>query len=294
MLTPLYSSFDHSFFRTPSSKPLASRISAASFTVRRYSSPFIYKCVANSVMDLIHMLCEGLIWFFVSHPLIVVFLLNRSGSLRAYFSVSSTRVPQSSCGLDSTHGGRETVVAIFAVGVASFGVVAFGKTQIGGLGTLPLSDDSLSRPMSRQGQCKPGLQQLSLAPQESRVRRGGGVRTWTGPGAEAYGSRRRDTGMTGAQWEGVPVVQPGQPEVAELRAACGFPRLALFRCPVLSHQAQPSRPHFSRNRSIISIASVSLTSIRSRVSSSPRSHSTIALVCPHVRSRRSDSSVIPS
>ena len=31
-------------------------------------------------------------------------------------------------GLDSSHGGREAVVAIVAINVASFGVLAFGKT----------------------------------------------------------------------------------------------------------------------------------------------------------------------
>ena len=30
----------------------------------------------------------------------------------------------------------------------------------------------------------------------------------------------------------------------------GFPELPLVLYPILSHQAQPSRPHFSRNRSI--------------------------------------------
>ena len=30
----------------------------------------------------------------------------------------------------------------------------------------------------------------------------------------------------------------------------GFPELRLVLCPILSHQAQPSRPHFSLNRSI--------------------------------------------
>jgi hypothetical protein len=40
-------------------------------------------------------------------------------------------------GPDSAHGRCEAVVAIAAISVASFGVLAFGKTQIGGAGLFP-------------------------------------------------------------------------------------------------------------------------------------------------------------
>ena len=45
--------------------------------------------------------------------------------------------------------------------------------------------------------------------------------------------------------------------------AVGFPRLPWFRRAILSHQAQPSRPHFSRNRPISSSASDLLIFLKS-------------------------------
>src|SRR6266566_2657792 len=71
--------------------------------------------------------------------------------------------------------------------------------------------------MSRRG--RSGVARLGV----SQDRRGGGVRTWTGPGARACGCRHRGRATKDALLGDVLAVRTVQPVAAELRAACRLP-----------------------------------------------------------------------
>jgi hypothetical protein len=86
-------------------------------------------------MDLVHKLFHGLVWFVSDR--FKEFLLE---PIRLFEGILLCIFDQGAAlelGLDSAHGGCEAVVAIVAISVATFGVVAFGKTQIGGAGLFP-------------------------------------------------------------------------------------------------------------------------------------------------------------
>src|SRR5262249_49862547 len=82
-----------------------------------------------------------------------------------------------------------------------------------------------STPRSRRGRF--GAGRVSLRPRGSRGRRGGGVRTLTGPVAKACGYRRRGRAMKDARPGDVQAVRTGQPVAADLPAAWRRPGAAL-------------------------------------------------------------------
>src|SRR5215831_3852318 len=92
-----------------------------------------------------------------------------------------------------------------------------------------MSGGSPSKSTNRRSRRLPGLLQ------PGRGRRGGGVRTLTGPVAKACGYRRRGRGTMGARPEDVLAVRTGRTAATGLREARWLPEVAL----ALQHDPGP-------------------------------------------------------